>query len=143
VSDDEKEEEGKGEMPDHLKPYGFKKGNRMAVGNKGGGRPRTTLSKTEQNDITLTKFRRYIDDRTNWPAVVNTMYINGFEKKNKDGSYGSISWAKLFLAYAIGQPPVKIESQHTNTVDLMREMIRQSAEADDRGPIVDSEVVDD
>jgi len=141
MSDDGKEEEGKGEMPDHLKPYGFKKGNRMAVGNKGGGRPRTTLSKTEQNDITLTKFRKYIDERANWPALVNTMYENGFEKENKNGSKGSIAWAKLFQGYAIGQPPVKIESQHTNMVDMMREMMKQSMAAE--GPVVDSEVVDD
>lgn len=143
MSDKEEKAEEESKVPEHLRKHTFKKGNQVAVGNKGGGRKKSMLTQTEQQDITLTKFRKYIDERTNWPAVVNTMYINGFEKKNKDGSYGSISWAKLFLAYAIGQPPVKIESQHTNMVDLMREMLKQSMEIDDRSPVIDSEVVDD
>ena len=56
---------------------------------------------------------------------------------------GNISWAKLFLAYAVGQPPVKIESEHTNTVDMMRLFVEQRmALQEQEDAIVDAEVVE-
>ena len=101
----------------------FKPGNKAGAGNKGKTR---LLTRTEAKNIDLKNFRTFMNDRADWGKVVNTLVHNAFEHENKNGTIGSVSWAKLFLSYALGQPPVKVETQHTNVVDMMRMMVEES-----------------
>jgi hypothetical protein len=137
LSDEEKKEELRKQRIENLKPHRFKKGNKVAVGNKG-GRPKSMI-KAEADEIDLKKFRTFIDRRSDWTAIVNTLYYNAFEHENKNGTKGNISWAKLFLAYAIGQPPVKVETQHTNMVDMVRMMVEQNMPQQEE-EVIDAEV---
>ena len=118
-------EEKKQRLPEVLKKTQFKKGNQLAVGSTTNGRPKS-LNKTEIENATLEDLRVHINNRANWDNIVRVMYENAFVHPNKDGTVGRIAWAKFFMSYAVGMPPVKVETEHTNKVDLMRMMIEQS-----------------
>lgn len=122
-----------------------KKGHLFQPGNTYGhngkqGRPKK-LSNTEIENATLEDLREYINERADWSEVVRVMYENAFVRTNKNGTTGSIAWAKFFMAYAVGQPPVKVETEHINKVDMMRLWIEQSVK--EKEIVVDAEVVDD
>ena len=55
------------------------------------------------------------------------MVENAFFHENKNGTFGSVHWARLALLYAIGPPPVKVETQHTNLVEMVRLAAEQQA----------------
>lgn len=140
MSEETAEKKEKKELPEKLKQYQFKPGNKVAVGNKG-GRPRT-LTATEITNDDLRRLRNEIEKITDLGDIAERLVYNAFFHENKNGSYGSVYWAKIVLAYWFGQPPMKIESQHTNMVDMMRLFVEQNmgSVAPD---ILDGEIADD
>lgn len=96
-------------------------------GNPGGpGRP--PKEKISDADA-LTLFRNAIHDAADPDQMAAQAVHNAFFKQNKNGSIGSVSWARLVLEYFIGPPTVRVRSEHVNVVEAMKLQLEQAVQA--------------
>lgn len=90
----------------------FKKGNPGGPGRP----PKPVISDREALILMKNKLTEY----GSMDEAAQTMWDNAFRKTNRDGSKGSISWAKLVLDYLIGPPTVRVENTNVNVAEVMR-----------------------
>ena len=92
---------------------------------KSPGRPRT-IERRIRDENALKLLRSTISENLDLEAAVKRMIENAFFVEKKNGQIGDVTWAKLLLSYAVGLPPTKVESTHTNLVDMVRLMVEKN-----------------
>ena len=107
------------ENPYHDKNNLFKKGN------PGGGRPKVKV--TDEDALTL--YRNAVYNQIDPDEMARISVQNAFYRPNKNGSTGSVAWAKLVLDYFIGPPAVRVQSGHINVVEMLRLQIEEHTKA--------------
>lgn len=109
-------------------------------GNPGGpGRPKKPVI-SDRDALILMK--NELTEFGSLEEAAQTMWENAFRKKNRDGSKGSISWAKLVLDYLIGPPTVRVENTQVNVAEVMRLAMAERMQSAPEYTVVDVEVDD-
>lgn len=110
----------------------FKKGNPGGPGRP----PKPVISDREALILMKNKLTEYgsLDE------AAEVMWNNAFRKEGRDGSKGSISWAKLVLEYLIGPPTVRVENTTINVAEVMRAAMSNHVAA---ATVIDIEPDDD
>jgi len=92
-------------------------------GNPGGGRPKVKV--TDEDALTL--YRNAVYNQIDPDEMARISVENAFYRPNKNGSTGSVAWAKLVFDYFIGPPAVRVKSEHVNVVEMLRLRIEEHA----------------